>query len=390
MRFYLNKNVYEVAVERFRFIFDEFEEVIVWVSGGKDSTVIFDMALKTAKELDRLPLRVAFIDQESEWMSTIDQIHTMMYHKDVIPQWYQFPFKTNNSTSFTNEWLYAWDEKEKDKWAREKDPISIKENNYGTDRFYDLFGAILDTDFHNTEVGSISGVRTEESPKRFAGLTAAPSYKWITWGRKYNNLNHVTFYPLYDWSYTDIWKYIYDNKLRYNKIYDLQFKYGMSINNMRVSSLHHETAIHSLFYMQEAEPKTYNKLIGRLTGINTANILGEDDYYINELPFMFTDWVEYRDYLLEHIIDKQHHKQFKSWFTRIENEFKDIEHLLPKNFKKKIPKYDSIVRGEINALLCNDFEGTKLKNLHHRNSCPETRMIRKRRENEQKTNTVNK
>lgn len=367
MRYYLQQNVYEAGLDRIRYVFNEFDDIIVWVSGGKDSTAIFHMSMTVAKELDRLPLKVAFIDQESEWQSTIDIIRKWMYRPDVIPLWYQIPFKLNNSVSFFHEWLYCWDEKQKDLWPREKESCSVKENRYGVDLFMPLFEAILYTDYPNERIGSIAGVRAEESPGRFTGLTSSLTYKDVTWGRKYRNKNHVAFYPLYDWSFTDIWKYILDNKLEYNKIYDLQHKYGIKVQNMRVSSLHHETSLRAIFYMQEAEPETFNKLTRRLSGISTAKHMGAEDYYITNLPFMFNNWKEYRDFLLEKLIEPKYQKNFKSWFISQDNEF-DV-----------LSNYDTIIRGQINALLCNDFECTKLKDIQRRQSNKMTRRNAKER-----------
>ena len=39
MKFYLDENVYDAAIERIEYLFDEFDEVIVSFSGGKDSTI---------------------------------------------------------------------------------------------------------------------------------------------------------------------------------------------------------------------------------------------------------------------------------------------------------------------------------------------------------------
>jgi predicted phosphoadenosine phosphosulfate sulfurtransferase len=77
----------------------------------------------------------------------------------------------------------------------------------------------------------------------------------------------------------------------------------MSVNNMRVSNVHHETSVHSLFYMQEVEPETYARLTQRIGGIDMAGKMGVADYFIHELPFMFKDWAEYRDYLLDKLIE---------------------------------------------------------------------------------------
>ena len=69
---YLEKNVYEEALDRIRFIFDNHDDVIVSMSGGKDSTVLFHMAYIVASERGRLPVKVFWLDQEAEWQATVD------------------------------------------------------------------------------------------------------------------------------------------------------------------------------------------------------------------------------------------------------------------------------------------------------------------------------
>mgnify|MGYP003674957716 FL=1 len=140
MKIYRKINVFDEALNRVRFLFEEFDNVVVGFSGGKDSTVVLNLALKIAEEKNRLPLKVMFIDQEAEWQNVIDYMHTVMEDKRVEPMWFQMPFKIFNATSNQSQWITAW---EKDgEHMRPQVDYAIKENKYGTDRFYDLFNAI--------------------------------------------------------------------------------------------------------------------------------------------------------------------------------------------------------------------------------------------------------
>lgn len=356
MKIYCKQNVFDAALDRIRWLFDEFPNVICGVSGGKDSTVVFNLTLRVAREKGRLPLKCLFIDQEAEWAATIDQIRYIMEHPDVEPMWFQIPIKLFNATSTIDHWLYCWDPEAKDRWMRPQEDYSFKENRYGTDRFGEIFGAIVAKEFPDTPTCYIAGVRTEENPKRFIALTYNTTYKWVTWGKKLNDrCKHYTFYPIYDWSYTDVWKAIHDNGWRYNAIYDVQYQHGVSLKDMRVSNVHHETAVHALFYMQEVEPETYEKLTQRLAGIDMAGKMGTTDYFVRDLPFMFKDWAEYRDYLLEKLIDNPDWKaSFRKEFDRQEALYGDTEYGA------------EMRRNQINSLLTNDWEHIKLANWERR------------------------
>ena len=364
MKIYLKNNVYDEALERIRWLFDEFPNVVVGYSGGKDSTVVYNLSLIIAKEKNRLPLKVMFLDQEAEWQATIDQVTLVMENPDVEPMWMQMPIKLFNASSTTDTWLQCWNPKEKDKWMHSQVDYSYKENKYGTDRFADVFEKILAVEFPDTKTCYIAGVRTEESPTRFVALTHQETYKGQTYGKKLNvKLDHYTFYPIYDWSYTDIWASIHKNKWEYNKIYDAQYSYGMTVNNMRVSNVHHETAVHSLFYMQEVEPETYVKLTQRIGGIDSAGKAGKDDYFVKTLPYMFASWKEYRDYLLEKLIINE---KWKEIFVK---KFKQMEKLYETDIGDKLHK------ACIQSILTNDWELIKLKNFER---APQNYVIKRK------------
>ena len=377
MKIYGKQDVYEAGLDRIRFLFDEFPNVIVGVSGGKDSTVVYQLALQVAREKNRLPLRCLFVDQEAEWQATITAITEIMENPDVEPKWYQMPIKLFNATSTTDHWLMCWDKKEEHRWMRERVPYSVHDNVYGTERFGELFQAIIKKEYAGIKTCYIAGVRTEESPTRAMALTHDVTYKGRTWGKHLDKPNeHYTFYPIYDWSYMDVWKAIHDNKWSYNSIYDAQYNYGVSLNNMRVSNVHHETAVGTLFYMQEIEGDTYQRLTQRIAGIDMASKMGKADYFPRSLPFMFQNWGEYRDFLLEKLIDNPDWKKgFKTIFAKHDLMFKE-------------GRGERMYKEHINAILTNDWEHVKLGNFERRPENIDYKRAYQKRKNDNKTANI--
>jgi predicted phosphoadenosine phosphosulfate sulfurtransferase len=349
MKIYLNKNVYEAALQRINRAFDEFDTVMVSTSGGKDSTVITELAIQVAKERGRLPLKLFWLDQECELQATVDYVKQMMYRPEIEPWWYQIPFRLQNATSANSLWLNVWGQGEK--WVREKDPISRKENTYGSDRFRDLMTTIIQEEFKGKSVAVLTGLRAEESHARFLALTLAQGYKDFVWQTTLDKSSkQFLLHPIYDWTYTDIWKAIQSNNWQYNNHYNNLYRIGTPILKMRVSNYFHETAVHSLFTLQEIEPETYHKATQRISGLDAAAKFGKADYFIYELPFMFQDWREYRDYLLNNLIkDEKYHKRFQQAFASQEKRYQHYVN-------------DKMFMTHINSILANDVELTKLKN----------------------------
>lgn len=292
------ENVLEAAQKRVAFLFDSYDNISLSFSGGKDSTALFHLVNTEATKRGRKFI-LYFQDQEAEYQATIDFVEWAMTQPSVIPMWYQVPIFMTNAASHQQLFLWAWGENEN--WIREKNPIAIQSIDKRYPKRFHKFNLWVGQNLKHLEGTSVSiiGLRAEESPdRRFVMFGEDSDLFWL----RRKNTPHKA-YPIIDWAYTDVWKYLIENNLRYNKIYDKMYMLGGNLRHFRVSNLVHEKAFRCLTDLQELEPETYDKLEKRLHGVHTAAIYGKENmvYSIKTLPESFKSWKEYKDFLLNSI-----------------------------------------------------------------------------------------
>lgn len=312
---YTENNVFDEALNRIRMLFDTHEDVIVSMSGGKDSTVVLELALIVARKKNRLPVKAFWLDQEAEWQHTVDYMDSVFRRPEVEPYWFQIPFDFTNSLSAQSNFLKVYDESCPEKWIHQKSDISIKENPLPKLNRYHPLVKHLPTAITSKNCAVLVGMRMTESPRRRMSITNT-SAQWhgITWCSK-NIGNTRKFWPIYDFTDDDVWTAIARNGWKYNQVYDLMYRWGFPKKKMmRVSTLIHETSWHAIELLQEFEPKTYNRFCARVAGVSTFNHCFDSgtDIVPKELPFAFRDWKEYRDYLLIHITKPEYWDLFRN------------------------------------------------------------------------------
>lgn len=281
MKLYSDVNVYDASIERINYIFDEFENICVSFSGGKDSGVVLNLCIDEARKRGR-KVGVLFIDLEAFYEKTIEFVERMFENnKDVLePYWVCLPMESPNSLSYLEPtWIWWEREKEpiwvrpmpKNKWVINEDnnPLGFYNKNMPFEEFIKYFG---DWYGKGEKTATLVGIRTDESLNRFRAIAGDKSM--------YNNKkfstrvseNTYNFYPIYDWGVDDIWTYNGKFNKDYNKLYDLFYKAGVSIHKMRVDEPFGNEAKAGLNMFKVIEPQTWAKVVNRVSGANFGNI----------------------------------------------------------------------------------------------------------------------
>ena len=130
MKVYTDKNVFDASLERIEFAFDNFDNLCVSYSGGKDSTLMIQLVNMIAKKRNR-KFDVLFIDMEAQYLMTIEHIKTLKNKLECIRDfyWVCLPLSLRNAVSvFEPRWI-CWEKAKKDKWVREMPEFAINEDN---------------------------------------------------------------------------------------------------------------------------------------------------------------------------------------------------------------------------------------------------------------------
>jgi predicted phosphoadenosine phosphosulfate sulfurtransferase len=280
---YLDSNVLDAAKERIAWAFDNFDKIIVSFSGGKDSTVMTHLVMEEAIARKR-KVALFFLDWECQFNLTIEHVKAIyeMYAEWIIPYWIAVPIRTwNGCSQYEPEWI-AWDESKRDLWIREKDTLSItnpKElpfyyDNMMFEEFVPLFAK-----WHgdNKPCANFIGIRSQESLNRYRAIAKRDQF---CFGNKAYTTNVVdecwNIYPIYDWDTLDDWRYYGKTGKPYNKLYDRMHQAGLTVHQMRIDEPFGDTQRKGLWLYQIIEPKTWAKMVCRVSGANSGAMYGNE------------------------------------------------------------------------------------------------------------------
>lgn len=281
---YLNKNVYEAALERVEFTFNEFEKICVSFSGGKDSGIILNLFLDYMRKHGiKEKIGVLFIDLEGQYTATIEYMQKMLTENAdlIIPYWVCLPLNLRNAVSMYEPYWCAWEPGLEDKWIRPMPDFPvIKDQDYFPFYRYRMEFEEFVPEFNKwfadgKKTASIVGIRSNESLNRFRTIvsTSKERYKGHGWTTvSPADPNVINVYPIYDWGVEDIWIANGKNEWDYNKLYDMFYKAGVSLASMRICQPYGDDQRIGLDLYRVIEPETWARVVNRVSGANFGNI----------------------------------------------------------------------------------------------------------------------
>lgn len=330
-KIYSDKNVYEAAQERLKYIFDTFENVLVAFSGGKDSGVLLNLAYDFAKSNNMLDkLAMYHLDYEAQYTETTKYVaECFRAYPGIKKMWICIPVTVPCAVSVTESYWIPWDSAKKNIWAREM-PNSEHVINVDNAPFK-LIPGTADYTFQSDlnewfadQYGSTAvliGIRTDESLNRYRAI--ASDKKVHTYNNKsylVGNSHVCSAYPIYDWSVEDVWIANAKFGYTYNKLYDLMYQAGLTIHQMRVASPFLSQGAESLKMYKVIEPNMWAKLLGRVNGVNFAGIYGGTTamgWKSIQLPAGHT-WKSYLEFLLSTLPEDVRNNYTEKFRTSIE------------------------------------------------------------------------
>ena len=262
-------DVYARAKDRIRSLYLGGHRVVVAFSGGKDSTIILNLCVEVATELDLLPVEASFFDEEIIYPGVVDYLLRVGQRDDIDFNW--FSARCPQINAFSRDQPYWWtfdDRLNPSEWIRQPpDQVVWIDDN-------ELKGTISPRRFPpppGKSLVSVQGIRATESRNRRMSIFSSRGFL-----SKENKYGHKSARPIFDWKDSDVWKAISDHKWDYAQTYNLMLRLGISKSRMRIGPpTMTSAAVSKLQMAAKAWPQWFDKLTKRLPGIRTAAMFGK-------------------------------------------------------------------------------------------------------------------
>lgn len=287
----LNANVLQMARVRIRNVFANGLPVFLSVSGGKDSiclnNLVYEMAV--SGEIDKDLLTVDFVDEEAIYPCVERVVKSMRLQWLSIGvrfRWWCCEFKHFNCFNLLteDETFVTWDRRAR--WVRDMPKWAItghKRLRPRVDSYQKFLPRI------NAGGIQINGLRVSESIQRMGVVADQKSTSSFA-------------YPIYDWSDTDVWRYIAERGLDFPDAYLFMYQSGSSRSQMRISQFFSVDTARSLVRMCEYYPELFDRICAREPNAYMAMLYFDSEFF--RRAKRGKDTTDYKQKTLEYLNDR--------------------------------------------------------------------------------------
>ncbi len=248
----INISVVQAAERRVLEVFKNHREVVMSISGGKDSICMSDIVIKTMQKygIEFSRLMVLFFDEEAMYPDVIElvkQWRLKFLSLGARFLWFCMPIRHYNCCNrlANDESFYCWEPGKEEVWCRPMPQFAIRNHaQFKVGMSYQQFSNTVFKD-----VCQLIGLRSSESLQRKMAVL--------------NKRDTMKFYPIYDWKDKDVWLYIKRNNLEIPKTYLYLYKCGVTKNKLRISQFFSIDTIRTLPKLLEFYPDLYERVIRR-------------------------------------------------------------------------------------------------------------------------------
>jgi predicted phosphoadenosine phosphosulfate sulfurtransferase len=323
------RNVWEAALDRVRYTYDNFDDVFVSFSGGKDSTCVLHAVLDVAHERGALPVRVVHIDEEGQANETSEYVRRVANRDDIDLEWYCVPIVYRNGTSSEAPVWSPWAPEDRAKWVREPPADAITEiDGYDPTNPEDRL-TIPDLMEHfivknRRRTAACMGIRANESMTRRMAVSQKRADNWIVPSPR--NPFYWKSYPVYDWTIEDVWTAPASMGWDYNRAYDLMEMAGIPHSSQRCATPFGDEPMQNLWMWAQCFPDIWERLCERVPGASTGARYARTELYSFAEVTPPPEGVTWQEYIRERL--EEHEPDVRAYTAR------QIEDLIRLHYSK--------------------------------------------------------